>query len=119
MDVIRRLFRHLQQWRSGVEAGEVDEVLATPDGREWVLWDLEVLYDHRRRLPEKMRLSIELFLHDNRLEREAAVLMGVQATNPVATYATVGITRLIALARAGCLPGCRRRFTFEVDREVA
>lgn len=109
------MIRNLQQWRSGVEAGEISEAVATSDGREWVLWDVEVLYEHRRILPAKMRMSIELFLFAGRLEREAAVLMGVRDTNPVATYATVGITRLIAMARAGSFPDCRHRFAFEVD----
>jgi hypothetical protein len=108
----------MQYWRSSVEAGEAGEVIVA-EGREWVLWDLEILFGYRYKLPGKMRRSIELFLYDDRLERDTAVLMGVRDSNPVATYATVGITKLLALARSGNLPECRYRFVFEVDGLVA
>lgn len=95
------------------EAGLASDVIRGSDGREWALPDVRRFYDYRSLLPNQMRRAVELFLYQQRLEREAAVLMGVSPTNPVAMYATVGLTKLLGKARAGQLSGCR--FDFYCD----
>ncbi len=113
---MRGLLRGLQAWRSSYESLEVAETLVDPAGREWVLWDVERFYDHRRRLPERMRVAIELMLYEGRFERDVACSMGISESNPVGVYVTVGLVRLLAMARAGRLRGCR--IEFDVDRVV-
>lgn len=48
-------------------------------------------------LPRRQQQAIELFLIQNVLEEEAAVMMGVSPTNPVGMYATAGLERLLKL----------------------
>ena len=104
----RELIRNLQAWHSMFESLQVgDTLISGVDGAEYSLWDIDYLYDQRHRLPEQMRRAIELCLYENVLEKQAAVLMGVAESNPVAVYATVGLTRLLALAYTGDLPGYR------------
>lgn len=100
----RELIRNLQSWRSLFEALEVPDVLTDPSGREVALWDIEYFYEQRTRLPEQMRTAIELCLFENVLEREAAKRMGTSESNPVSVYATVGVTKLLRMARDGELP---------------
>lgn len=107
MNVHRELVRNLQAWHSLFESQEAPEVLVASDGRSYSLWDVDCFYEQRVLLPEQMRRSMELCLYQNVLERDAAVLMGVAATNPVAVYATVGLTRLLSLAYNGELPNYR------------
>lgn len=115
VDQFRRLIRNLQQWRSSYEVNPELEILPSVDGREWNIWDVERFYGYRRLLPEQQRRCIELFLHDNFFERETAQALGVGRGKhtSVAIYATVGLIKLLAMARAGELPGCH--FDFEVD----
>lgn len=104
----RELIRNLQAWHSMFESLQVSDTLVSGvDGAEYSLWDIDYLYAQRARLPEQMCRAIELCLYENVLEKKAAVLMGVAESNPVAVYATVGLTRLLALALAGDLPGYR------------
>lgn len=110
VNLLRELFRNLQAWHSALEAHEVGEVIESSDGKEWSIWDADYLYGQRHRLPPQMRAAIELFLYENLLERDAAVRMGVSASNPVAMYATVGCTKLVGMARNGELSG----FTWEI-----
>lgn len=113
VDVFRGLIRNLQRWRSAFESLEVEETICGPDGREWLLWDVERLYHFRSKLPDQQRLCIELFLYENVYERETAQLLGVSPSCPVAIYATVGLATLLGMVRAGELPGCD--FDFDVD----
>lgn len=107
---LREAFRNLQAWHALYESREVDEVITSSSGESWSIWDVDYLYSQRFRLPPQMRAAIEFFLYENMLEKDAAVRMGVSASNPVAMYATVGLTKLVAMARNGELPG----FTWEM-----
>jgi hypothetical protein len=111
--VMRGLVRGLQQWRSSLEAMEVAETIADPTGRTWCLWDVERFYAYRRQLPERMQTAIELMLYQGMFERDVARSMGISESNPVGVYVTVGLVRLLAMTRAGSLPGCR--IEFDVD----
>lgn len=113
VEAFRRLIRNLQGWRSAFEAQAVEDSIVDHLGRTWVLWDIQRFYDHRAGLPGQMARAIELFLYHNRPERVAAVMMGISPSNPIGVYATVGITRLLGLARASQLSGCD--FEFETD----
>lgn len=101
----RDLIRNLQQWRSLFEAMEVPDVLMAPDARSYSLWDVQIFYEHRTVVPERMRQSIQYCLYENMKEKDAAVRMGIKATSPVSEYATIGLTNMIAKAVRGELPG--------------
>lgn len=102
VSVLRELFRNIQQFRALYEAEGIDEITA-PDGEVYSLFDVEYLYGQIHRLPLRQRQAIELCLVQNIREAEAAVMMGVSVTNPVAMYATSGLEKLVALVDAGCL----------------
>lgn len=110
----RDMLRNLQLWTSMRESGEIGDVINSADGRKWHLTDIQRFYGFRTMLPPRMRQAVELFLYDNRLEKQSAKIMGVSLTNPVAMYATVGLTRLLGHAHRRELPGID--FEFLVDR---
>lgn len=105
MGVHRDLIRNLQQWRSLFESLDVPDVLVASNAQSYSLWDVEVFYAQRVVVPERMRQSIEYCLYENMKERDAAVRMGISASNPVSEYATIGLTTMIAKAVKGELPG--------------
>lgn len=95
--ILRELFRNLQAFRAFFE-NESQDTITDGLGREWCLWDIEYLYECRHwALSPRQAEAIELCLYQNRTEVEAAVLMGVSPTNPVAMYATDGLRKLVAL----------------------
>lgn len=106
MSTLRELFRNLQAWRALYEAEALDSITG-PDGEGWSLWDVEYLYRQLPVLPLRQRQAIELCLVQNVKEADAAVLMGVSVTNPVAMYATEGLKKLIAMIQAGAFPQFR------------
>lgn len=102
---MRELFRNLQAWNSLYESNGLDTITA-PDGEEYCLHDIVRLYEHAvPRLSERQKQAIELFLIQNRPEREVACLMGVSENNPVASYATQGMVRINAMIEDGGVPG--------------
>lgn len=105
MDVHRELIRNLQQWRSLYEAMEVPDVLVAADARSYSLWDVHLFYEQRIVVPERMQQSIQFCLFENMKEKDAAVRMGIRPSNPVAVYATIGLTTMLAKALSGDLPG--------------
>lgn len=101
--MLRELFRNLQAFRAVYESEGVDTLIG-PDGIEWCLWDLEYLYRQLPSLPPRQHQAIELCLVLNVKESEAAVMMGVSPTNPVAMYATAGLEKLVGFIVAGRFP---------------
>ena len=104
--VLRELFRHLQAWESLYESDHVD-VITGPDGTEYHLSDIQYLFSCRDRLSPRQREAIELCLYENVKERDAARMMAVSETNPVAMYATNGLRRICDMITAGELPRYR------------
>jgi DNA-directed RNA polymerase specialized sigma24 family protein len=111
--VLRELFRHLQAWNALYEI-EGKDTITGPDGTEYCIHDIVQLYNEategrdengRHRLSPRQRQAIQLFLLENRPEREVARLMGVSEDNPVASYATQGLVRLNELMAAGVIAG--------------
>jgi DNA-directed RNA polymerase specialized sigma subunit len=111
--VLRELFRHLQAWTTLYET-EGKDTLKGPDGTEYCIHDIVRLYQNavsgrgnngKHLLSPRQREAIQLFLIENRPEREVARLMGVSEDNPVASYATQGLVRLNELIKAGVIPG--------------
>lgn len=100
VSILRELLRHLQAWRALYEADGVD-VLEGPDGFSISLWDLETIYQMVDTLPPRQAEAIELCLVQNVRERDAAVMMGVSPTNPVAMYATSGLEKLVKQVEQG------------------
>lgn len=97
---LRELFRHLNAFRAVYEDTGL-EVITTPQGTQWSLWDLEYLHSQLHRLTLRQRQAIVLCLEHNVLEKQAAVLMGVSSTNPVMMYATLGLQRLLDMVDTG------------------
>jgi DNA-directed RNA polymerase specialized sigma24 family protein len=111
--VLRELFRHLQAWNTLYET-EGKDTITGPDGTEYCIHDIVRLYENavngrgangKHLLSPRQREAIQLFLIENRPEREVARLMGVSEDNPVASYATQGLVRLNDLISAGVIPG--------------
>jgi hypothetical protein len=97
---LRELLRHLRAFRAVYEETGMDDI-PTPDGTVWSLWDLEYLESQLCRLTLRQRQAITLCLVHNMRERDAAVAMGVSATNPVSMYASLGLQRLLDMVDAG------------------
>lgn len=101
---LRELFRNLQAFRAVYETDGVDTIRDL-DGEEWNVFDLDYLYRMGLpRLPLRQRQAIELCLVQNMKEVDAAKVMGVSPTNPVAMYATSGLAKLVTMIEAGVLP---------------
>lgn len=103
---LRELFRHLQAFQGLRESYNITEITG-PGGETYSVYDIEYLYSCRRLLSPRQRQAIEMFLYQNIKEREVAKLMGVAPTNPIAIYATQGLTRLCDLIAKGELPNYR------------
>jgi hypothetical protein len=102
------MFRHLQAWHSLYEAEGID-VLTGPDGEEWSLWDIDILYEMSQHyLSVRQRQAIKLCLYDNFSEARAARSMGTDESNPVTMYASSGLETLVHLYRVGMLPSVRQ-----------
>ncbi|MGW1436923.1 sigma-70 region 4 domain-containing protein [Streptomyces griseus] len=111
--VLRELFRNLQAWNALFET-EGTEILVGPDGTEYCIHDIVRLYktavegrgeNKKYFLSPRQRQAIQLFLIENRPEREVARLMGVSEDNPVASYATQGMEQLNKHIANGTIPG--------------
>ncbi len=109
---LRELFRNLQAFSALFEAEGIDEVKSPLDGEVYCLFDLLYLYKEIRRLPPRQRQAIELCLVQNMKESDAALVMGVSETNPVAMYATSGLEKLIAMVKDGSL-NCFQEYEYE------
>lgn len=113
ISVLRELLRNLQSWRSAYIEHGLD-TLTAPDGAEYALADIEALYALRTELSDRQRQAIESCLVADRREVDVAIAMRVSPTNPVASYATQGMRRLLAMAeeiRAGRDPRKRKNST--------
>jgi hypothetical protein len=98
---LRELLRHLADFRATFEATGLD-VVRTPSGAEWSLWDLEyLLQESAQRLTVRQRQAITLCLVHGVKEVDAARLMGLSPTNPVSMYATLGLQRLLDMIDRG------------------
>ncbi len=115
--VLRELFRNFQAFRVLYETEGIDEVVG-PDGATYSLWDVAYLYDQVRSLPRRQRQAIQFCLIENYKESDAARIMGVSPTNPVAKYATAGMETLVNRVRAGALPGFTEHFIVRTQARV-
>lgn len=107
--VLRELFRNYQAFVSLYESTGVDTITG-PDGTEYSLWDLKYLSENLGFLPPRQRESIVLCLIQNIREQDAALMMGLSPTNPVAMYATDGLKNILKSIWAGDMP----RFMTEI-----
>jgi hypothetical protein len=104
--VLRSLLKNLMAFQSLYESEGVD-VVCGPDGDSYSLYDIEYLYSARVLLSSRQRQAIELFLVKNMKEKEVALVMGVSESNPVASYASQGIDKILGLVANGGLPRYR------------
>jgi hypothetical protein len=108
VETLREMFRHLQAWHSLYEAEGID-VLTGPDGEEWSLWDIDILYEMSQHyLSVRQRQAIRLCLYENLSEARAARAMGTDESNPVTMYASSGLETLVHLYRVGMLPSVQQ-----------
>lgn len=106
MSILREAFRNLQAFRSLYEAEGIDTLES--DGVAINLWDLEFLYEKLPDLlPTRQYQAIELFLVHNLKETQVAAMMGIDESNPIGSYATSGLQKLIELIRDNALPKTR------------
>lgn len=102
LGTLRALFRNLQAFEALYEAEGID-LLRSGNGQDWSLWDIQYLYSCRVHLSPRQRQAIELCLYSNVKEREAAKMMGISESNPVAVYANNGLKKLISMIESGQL----------------
>lgn len=105
VNIHRGLIRNLQHWRSLYEAMEVSDVLIAANGHSYSLWDVQRFYEARIVTPHRQQQGIQFCLYENMKEKDAALRMGISASNPVSEYATIGLTTMIAMATRGELHG--------------
>lgn len=91
--ILRELLRNLQLFEALFETEGISSI-AGPDGTVYDLFDIQRLYGCRRYLSLRQREAVEMFLYEDRRERDVALAMGVSPANPVAIYATQGLKRL-------------------------
>ena len=112
--VLREAFRNLDHFRSVYETDGVD-IIVGPGGIEICLWDLEYLYGQLSKvLPRRQSQAIEFFLVRNLKESTVAEMMGISPNNPIGSYATSGLEKLIRLIEEGYFP----KFSFEQRRRL-
>lgn len=93
--VLRELFRNYAHFRATYEDHGVDTIRFRDV--EITIWDMDRLYALLPQLPRRQHQAIELCLVQQFRERDAAVAMGVAETNPVAMYATSGLSNLLSI----------------------
>lgn len=114
--ILRELFRHLQEFESFYEATGQDTLIN--DGDSYCLWDIKLLFEYsQENLPKRQKQAIYLCLYKNILEKDAAVMMGVAPTNPVAMYASRGLDNILKDAKAGKVPGFKLSDPEEKDKD--
>lgn len=107
--VLRECLRNYAAFQALYENDGIDTIVA-PDGTEICLHDLSYLISELHRLSPRQRQAISLCLLQNVKEVDAARMMGVSPTNPVAMYATLGLKKLLELIEAGELPRYREDY---------
>lgn len=112
---LRELFKYLQEFRVVFRDSGTEEI-KTPYGSSWSIWDLEYLYQQCDRLTLRQRQAITLCLVHGMREKDAAVAMGVSATNPVMMYATLGLRRLLDMVEDGELDRFRHERMSNQDK---
>lgn len=111
VDLLRRIFRHLMRWQSVYEADQVD-VIRGPEG-EYHISDIQFLYDLSQKvLPARQSQAIRLCLYHNATEEEAADIMHIDVSNPVAMYATAGLEYLVHMVQVHTLPSRAKFYGF-------
>ena len=100
VNIHRELLRNLQRWHVSYLQGDVPDVISQ-GGESYCLWDIITIFENRHRLAEGQSRAIELCLYHNVSEPDAAEIMGISRKSPVSIYATVGIARLLGMARRG------------------
>ena len=98
VSVLREAFRHYLVWRAAFEADQVPDTITAADGTSLCLWDIEYLRRQISLLSPRQHQAIELCLIQGIREKDAAEMMGVSRENPVMSYATNGLNRLLDMA---------------------
>ena len=97
----------MQQFRAMYEDTGRSEI-RTEIG-EISLFDLEYLLEEaEKRLSHRQSQAIQLCLVQQMREQDAAVVMGIAPSNPVAMYATDGLRRLVVMIEQNELPRMRK-----------
>ena len=91
-----RLLRNLQFFYS-LYISEGIDTLTGPDGDIYSIFDIMSLFERRNALlSPRQAKAVELVFYQDMTERDAALLMGLQETAPVSSYASQGARTLAA-----------------------
>ena len=95
LQIFKRLYQHLEHWRSLIEAGEMNHIIVIPDtGEEVYLLDMLVGIDA---LPPRQREAFELIALQGYTETDATKIMLPESrwSTPVQQYADTALERMV------------------------
>jgi len=95
LQIMKRLYQHLEHWHSLIEAGEMGHIVTIPDtGEEVFLLDMMVGIDS---LPPRQREAFELIALQGYTETDATRIMlpSSKWSTPVQQYADSALARMV------------------------
>ena len=96
LQIMKRLYQHLEHWHSLIEAGEMSHIVTIPDtGEEIFLLDMLVGIDA---LPPRQREAFELICLQGWTETDATkkMLPDSKWSTPVQQYSDTALARMVA-----------------------
>ncbi|MCZ2111316.1 MAG: hypothetical protein LC118_17395 [Dehalococcoidia bacterium] len=94
LQVFKRIFRGMPEWRSLMETGEVGDVIKTVDGEDVYYYDLLIGLDS---LPRRQKQAFVLICLQSFTESDATAVMlpGSRWTTPVQQYSDMALARMV------------------------
>lgn len=94
LQVFKRIYRGMPEWRSLMETGEVGAVIKTVDGEDVYYYDLLVGLDS---LPRRQKQAFVLICLRSFTESDATAVMlpGSRWTTPVQQYSDMALARMV------------------------
>jgi len=94
LQVFKRVYRGMPEWRSMMETGEVGDVIRTVDGEDVYYYDLLIGLES---LPKRQREAFVLICLKSFTESDATEVMlpGSRWTTPVQQYSDMALARMV------------------------
>lgn len=94
LQVFKRLFQHIEHWKSLIEAGEMENFIVTPEGEEIFIYDLMIGIDT---LPPRQREAFDLICLQSYTESAATAIMLPDSkwSTPIQQYADAALLRMV------------------------
>ncbi len=94
LQVFKRLFQHIAHWRALMEAGEMNDIIITPEGEEIYLYDLMTGIET---LPPRQRQAFDLICIQSFTESAATAIMLPDSkwSTPIQQYADAALLRMV------------------------